>query len=301
MDTIQRIRLSLNLTICLTLLSISNASACPDIDGLLDVNCDRQLTIVAFGDSITYGIGDNYHNGGYPGRLKASYPHANIINAGSPGEQTTTGKYRAASVFASHPEVDYAIVLEGTNDYWGLKSVPSTVGNVRIMANRATAYGAISLIGTLTNVRRSHQKRWIRAVNNSLRAYANIDFYSLGTSIIGSDLLHPNGYGYDQMTTLVQGALNYATQTNRPIDTDGDGLYDYKETELGSDIFDTDSDGDGLPDGEDFGSGGSPVLVDSDYDGISDYDEVRIYGSNPGDARPGSPTIESFEYVNQRD
>jgi lysophospholipase L1-like esterase len=297
MNTKRRTIASTLLALAAFFMLVLPAWACPDIDGLVDINCDRQLTIVAFGDSITHGVGDNYGLGGYPGRLASSYPNAFIVNAGNPGEQTTSGKVRAASVFATYPYVDYAIVLEGVNDYWGLRSVSSTVHNVRSIAGYASAYGGISLISTLTAVRRSYQQSWVRDVNNSLRAYTSIDFYALGQGIISSDLLHPNGYGYDQMATVARSSLSLNSEANRPADTDGDGLYDYKEVELGSDIFDKDSDGDGLLDGEDYGSGGSPVLTDSDFDGISDYDEVKIYGSNPGDARPGIPTISSLDYV----
>ncbi len=31
------------------------AMACPDVEGLVDVNCDGEMKIMAFGDSITAG------------------------------------------------------------------------------------------------------------------------------------------------------------------------------------------------------------------------------------------------------
>ena len=51
--------------------------ACPDIDALVDVNCDGKLVFFFYGDSITYGLRDiavglNGKPLGYPGRLKAS-------------------------------------------------------------------------------------------------------------------------------------------------------------------------------------------------------------------------------------
>lgn len=43
----------------------------------------------------------------------------------------------------------------------------------------------------------------------------------------------------------------------------------------------TDSDGDGLSDEEEIQLGTNPQSVDTDSDGLTDYDEVRIYGTDP--------------------
>lgn len=95
------------------------------------------------------------------------------------------------------------------------------------------------------------------------------------------------------------------------IDTDGDGLPDYLEIELGSDINNPDTNGNGIPDGyeynilgsdpsdlnstvadEDFDDDGltnleeyqlgtDPWSADTDGDGLSDGDEVNVYKSDP--------------------
>ena len=80
-------------------------------------------------------------------------------------------------------------------------------------------------------------------------------------------------------------------------DTDGDGLSDYEEVFLtGSDPLnlssvqagvsdaDADSDGDGISNREELEKGLNPATKDSDYDGISDYDELYIYGTDPANA-----------------
>jgi hypothetical protein len=68
-------------------------------------------------------------------------------------------------------------------------------------------------------------------------------------------------------------------------DSDGDGLTDLQELELGSNPFNPDSDGDGIPDGDEDADGDglsnslelamglNPLSVDSDGDGIADGDE----------------------------
>jgi len=66
-------------------------------------------------------------------------------------------------------------------------------------------------------------------------------------------------------------------------DTDGDGLTDAEEEELGSDPEVADSDGDGIDDGEEAELGTDPASVDSDGDGYQDGWEVDE-GSDPTDA-----------------
>lgn len=59
------------------------------------------------------------------------------------------------------------------------------------------------------------------------------------------------------------------------VDSDGDGLSDAQEAELGTDPTDPDSDADGLPDGDEVNIyGTNPLAGDSDGDGIADIDAV---------------------------
>lgn len=68
------------------------------------------------------------------------------------------------------------------------------------------------------------------------------------------------------------------------VDTDGDGLTDDQEAELGSDPNLVDTDGDGLEDGVEVNEvGSSPTDADSDDDGYDDGDEIEA-GSDPTDA-----------------
>ena len=57
-------------------------------------------------------------------------------------------------------------------------------------------------------------------------------------------------------------------------DTDGDGISDAEEAELGTDPEDDDSDGDGISDSEELDLGTDPTEVDSDGDGYHDNWEV---------------------------
>lgn len=65
-------------------------------------------------------------------------------------------------------------------------------------------------------------------------------------------------------------------------DSDGDGLADGDEIDLGTDPFDPDTDGDGLTDGEEIGLGTDPLDPDTDGDGLTDGDEIDL-GTDPFD------------------
>lgn len=65
------------------------------------------------------------------------------------------------------------------------------------------------------------------------------------------------------------------------VDSDGDGLTDAEEIDLGSDPDAADSDGDGLIDGDEIAFGSNLFVTDTDGDGILDGDEVLSVGTDP--------------------
>lgn len=289
--------LSLWVLCCLTL--APSAYACPDIDGLVDINCDRRLVIVTFGDSITFGRGDFPVEIGYPGRLQAWLPNATIVNLGKPGEDTFRGVSRASDQFPFYANMDYAIVLEGVNDFHLLnRSARSTRDNVIKIARMAKNFGAKILIANLTDIKRDNQRDWVLAVNREINPSRQIDFFSLGKGIISGDRLHPDANGYTAMANLVLPILQSLSQANRPVDTDGDGIYDFAESRFGSNPAVADSDGDGILDGEEvFTYGSSPTSTNTDGDRFSDAEEIRTLGSDPADPRPGAPKMKSLEVL----
>jgi hypothetical protein len=79
------------------------------------------------------------------------------------------------------------------------------------------------------------------------------------------------------------------------VDSDGDGLSDAQEVELGTDPANPDTDEDGLFDGAEVTAGTGPTLYDSDGDGFGDNAEVAN-GSDPNDPAsvpPGEPTVDT--------
>ncbi|MCB9762484.1 MAG: hypothetical protein H6739_21985 [Alphaproteobacteria bacterium] len=68
-----------------------------------------------------------------------------------------------------------------------------------------------------------------------------------------------------------------------PIDTDGDGLTDPEEEELGTDPANADTDGDTISDSDELDMGLDPLDVDSDGDGYQDNWELAE-GTDPANA-----------------
>jgi len=67
-----------------------------------------------------------------------------------------------------------------------------------------------------------------------------------------------------------------------PEDSDGDGLSDARENQLGTDPYDPDTDGDGLTDGEEVNQYNTdPLNPDTDFDGLKDGPEVKRHGTDP--------------------
>ena len=64
-------------------------------------------------------------------------------------------------------------------------------------------------------------------------------------------------------------------------DSDGDGLTDVREEELGTDPYNADTDGDGYSDSEEIANGYDPLSNDSDGDGLTDADELSKYKTDP--------------------
>jgi outer membrane protein OmpA-like peptidoglycan-associated protein len=66
------------------------------------------------------------------------------------------------------------------------------------------------------------------------------------------------------------------------IDSDGDGLLDSEEAQIGTDPFDPDTDKDGLSDGEEVRTQKTdPLNPDTDWDALKDGSEVMTYKTKP--------------------
>src|SRR4029079_1588144 len=116
---------------------------------------------IAFGDSITFGIGDETvpseprTPGGYPMRLKNLYAVAGtpieMNNAGEPGEDTGEGLTRIDKVLnQSGSPGDVLLLMEGTNDIAKHIGIETTRFNLGEMSRKAEARGLAVVQATLT-------------------------------------------------------------------------------------------------------------------------------------------------------
>ena len=95
------------------------------------------------------------------------------------------------------------------------------------------------------------------------------------------------------------GTSEEAVQTEA-VDTDGDGLTDAQEADLGTDPNSADTDGDGLSDGAEVNQYGTdPLKADTDGDGLSDGAEVNSHNTDPLKADTDGDGLSDGAEVNQ--
>ncbi len=100
--------------------------------------------------------------------------------------------------------------------------------------------------------------------------------------------------------TLQYGCGSSEPAVQEPVDTDGDGLTDAEEAELGTDPNSADTDGDGLSDGEEVNDYDTdPTNADTDGDGLEDGPEVNSYDTDPTNADTDGDGLEDGEEVNE--
>ncbi|MFN7940504.1 MAG: GDSL-type esterase/lipase family protein [Thermoanaerobaculia bacterium] len=188
------------------------------------------LKVIAFGDSITQGYGDDspqWDGGGYPARLQKwlrndGYLNATVENDGIGGESTADGLSRIDDVLAGGG--DWLILMEGSNDVTGRVSAETIRANLNQMASRAEADGLRVLHATVI-------PRWPTAgydsdnlhteiLNDEIRDLAAVTSRGLADQFaefialpdvfddyyqhenLDDPVGHPNGSGYNVMAGL---------------------------------------------------------------------------------------------------
>jgi lysophospholipase L1-like esterase len=188
-------------------------------------------TYVAFGDSITKGIGDDpaRPNQGYPFRLQtllqAVGQSVTVVNAGVGGERTPEGLSRFDGVLAAVPVKpgDGLILMEGTNDISRSISLETTIFNLDTMASKAEALGmgvihatviprepdakvdsANILCDQLNGSIRNLAGQRGRAEADPNEVYRNLPnlFGSFYSNLPDDPVGHPNPAGYDVLAKL---------------------------------------------------------------------------------------------------
>lgn len=188
-----------------------------------------QTVYVAFGDSITAGVGDDPdlppREIGYPPRLEALLQsnglNASVINEGAPGEDTAEGLTRINGVLRRGGNV--LLLMEGTNDIGPGISAETTRFNLEEMARRAEArsFSVIhaTVIPRIPNANRDPDNFATQVVNELVRDLTGSEDRDLADpfEVFGStdDVFgnyydddpadrvgHPNERGYDLLAEL---------------------------------------------------------------------------------------------------
>ncbi len=147
------------MTVCVATLSIAAVVTGPV----------EAIKVLAFGDSMTAGTGDQTGDG-YPRRLRKKLGGDSTVgNHGIPGEVTSEGLSRLGSVLGLGGDV--VLLMEGTNDITriaeGSLSVETTLANISAMVARSRAVGIEPVLSSI--VPRPPDAR--RDKNNSLTAF----------------------------------------------------------------------------------------------------------------------------------
>lgn len=155
--------------------------------GLDDLNEDGTIKLLAFGDSITRGVGDGEEAlsrppvevAGYPARLQAILG-VPVVNQGRPGEESSSGRSRLADVLADD-RPDYVILLEGVNDLLNGRSDAEIVDNLIGMVGIVIGAGAQPILATLPPTccdrRFSQPESRIRSINARIVSFATVNMF----------------------------------------------------------------------------------------------------------------------------
>lgn len=173
---------------------------------------------VAFGDSITRGLGDTAGKGGYPGRLAVLLTTAEktvtVENEGVDGETTAEGLSRVKTLSGSAE--DTFLLMEGTNDIFKDVSAETIATNLATIIQRARSRGfGHAALATIIPIGRTTSGTATLAANAATdemrqtayemkliapdpnRAFRDVkDVFS---HLYSSDNIHPNSDGYDVM------------------------------------------------------------------------------------------------------
>jgi len=196
-----------------------------------DFGSNDPRKVVAFGDSITFGVlelrrrglGLNTSNN-YPNLLQAKLKRLDsawqVINEGKPGEHSFEGAARIGDVLRSD-KPGYILIMEGANDAQQCDDTATLVNSLLSMVRSAKANKTIPIIGTITPSFRNNPcaSDTIDDANAGIRGMAAAQNVVLAEIFNGMnqrelfgqspdrDPLHPNDQGYAVMADIWYNAL----------------------------------------------------------------------------------------------
>ena len=165
-------------------------------------------TILAFGDSLTYGFGANPGQS-YP-ELLSQYTGLKVINAGVNGDTSEDGLKRLAPLL-NDPSIRVMILFFGGNDVMQKKSMTALKNNLKTMIQMAKSKKIDILLLSVPNI--------------TLFGLSPLDLYEevaeeehipllsgmladiLSQPSLKNDQIHPNAAGYEKMAQKIYESL----------------------------------------------------------------------------------------------
>jgi lysophospholipase L1-like esterase len=165
-------------------------------------------TILALGDSLTYGHGAN-HNESYPALLASLSGHK-VINAGLNGETSDEGLQRLPKLLEDK-SIKLMILCFGGNDILRKKSMASLKQNLKTMIQLAKAKNIDVLLISVPDISlfglSSLELYEEVAEEEEVPLVSGILAEILGNPTLKSDQIHPNTLGYKLMADKIYESL----------------------------------------------------------------------------------------------
>ena len=155
--------------------------------------------ILAFGDSLTHGTGAS-EAAAYPAVLAALSGHT-VINAGVPGDTTTTGLQRLPAVLAEF-KPRLVLLCLGGNDMLQKQPAATTENNLRLLVQTIRSSGAeVVLIGVPEPKLFGGAPDFYARVARDMKLPLENDVFNdvLKDARLKSDPIHANAAGYHQV------------------------------------------------------------------------------------------------------
>ena len=165
-------------------------------------------TILAFGDSLTYGFGAN-PNESYP-TLLSQYTGLKVINAGVNGDTSEEGLRRLAPLL-NDPSIKMMILFFGGNDILQKRSMSALKNNLKTMIQRAKEKKIEVLLVSVPNITLFGLSTL--ELYEEVAEEENIPLLSgmladiLSDPSLKSDQIHPNAQGYEKMAQKIYESL----------------------------------------------------------------------------------------------
>jgi acyl-CoA thioesterase-1 len=185
-------------------LTLAGVTACSD-----NPAAPSAVTVVAFGDSLTAGVGTTGDNDYVS--LLANRTGVAIINAGRSGDTTASALARIDSAVLAR-DADIVIVLLGGNDLLQGVPVQQRISNITAIVQQIRADGAAVILvglgsgsldpfgGTLPGIASQTSSILVPAILDGI----------IGVSGLMADLIHPNNAGHAIMADRIEPSLRAA-------------------------------------------------------------------------------------------